>query len=189
MRLSFDKARWSQESDGFWIHLRILEIGLAQKFLSAFKAGKQYIAELKEKRTRRSRDANAYYWTLLGQLAAALHITSSAAHNLMLRRYGQLELLDDKLVYVVMLDSEEADRKAMEAETYHVKPTSQTHVGTNGLTYRTYKMLKGSHLYDTKEMTTLINGLVDECKLLGIETKTPEELALMMARWDDAQAH
>jgi hypothetical protein len=33
-------------------------------------------------------------------------------------------------------------------------------------------------------MAQLIAGTVDECKALGIETATPEELARMAASWE-----
>ena len=49
--------------------------------------------------------------------------------------------------------------------------------------YRTYMMLKGSSEYDTKEMSHLIDGLVSECKEMGIETLPPEELERMMAAY------
>lgn len=45
-------------------------------------------------------------------------------------------------------------------------------------------MLRGSSTYDTAEMSTLINGLVEECKDLGIETMTPQELERMMALYE-----
>lgn len=185
MTLTFDKAKWSKDDEGYWVHLLIKEWGPAQKFLAAMKAGKQYIADLKQYRAKRSPDANAYYWTLIGALAPALHITSAAAHNLMLRRYGVPEIMAGKLVRLVVPESEDAEQKVMESETYHIKPTSETRTGNDGVTYRTYTLLKGSHAYDSREMSALINGLVDECHAQGIETKTPDELALMMARWKD----
>ena len=49
--------------------------------------------------------------------------------------------------------------------------------------YRTYVMYRGSHDYDTREMSELINGLVSECKEVGIETITPAELDEMMKAW------
>ena len=41
----------------------------------------------------------------------------------------------------------------------------------------------GSHTYDTKEMSRLIEGTVSEAKELGIDTRTPEEIALMTEEW------
>ena len=46
-----------------------------------------------------------------------------------------------------------------------------------------YRIYRGSHTYDTKEMSLLIDGTVMEAKELGIETMTPAELAEMKARW------
>ena len=41
-------------------------------------------------------------------------------------------------------------------------------------------MLKGTHEYDSKEMSVLINGVVDEARDLDIETLTPAELDRML---------
>ena len=46
-----------------------------------------------------------------------------------------------------------------------------------------YKIYRGSHTYDTKEMSVLIDGTVADAKELGIETVTPTELAEMKERW------
>lgn len=42
---------------------------------------------------------------------------------------------------------------------------------------------KGSSLYNTKEMSLLIDGVVRECKELGIETETPDEIERMKQEW------
>lgn len=140
--------------------------------------------EIKQWRDKRSRDANAYYWTLLDLCAASLGISKPRAHNLMLRRYGAVETLDGQVVYLVLPESEDAAEKALESETYHIRPTSQVKTGRDGKQYRTYMLLKGSSAYDSKEMSVLINGLVGECKALGIETKSPEEVAALLEAYD-----
>lgn len=43
--------------------------------------------------------------------------------------------------------------------------------------------MRGSHTYDTKEMSELIKGTVAEAKELGIETATPQEIKEMEERW------
>lgn len=136
--------------------------------------------EIKKYRAKRSLDANAYYWQLLTKVAEAVHISKSAAHNLMLRKYGQALYIGEKIVYIVIPDTDRATAQADEAETYHLKPTSQVKEGKDGVMYRTYTMLKGSSDYDTKEMSELIDGLVMEAKQLGIETLPPHELERMM---------
>lgn len=41
----------------------------------------------------------------------------------------------------------------------------------------------GSSSYDTKEMSRLIDAIVQECKQLNIETLTPKELSLLKEEW------
>lgn len=132
-------------------------------------------------RGKRSRDANDYYWVLLSKLAEAVGLSKSEAHNLMLRRYGQVETVNGERVFMVLPDSPEAEEKAAKSDEYHIKPTSQFKVGTDGKTYRTWVLLRGSSTYDTKEMSVLIDGLVSECEQAGIETVPPEELERMKA--------
>ena len=45
-------------------------------------------------------------------------------------------------------------------------------------------MLRGSHDYDTREMSVLIDGLVSECKEVDIETIPPDELRRLMERYE-----
>lgn len=146
--------------------------------------GKDANIEIKEYRAKRSLDANAYYWVLIGKLAPKLKLPNAVLHNLMLRRYGQLAMLDGRPVWMVVPDSEDAEDKALESETFHIKPTSQVKEGVDGRMYRTYQLLRGSHEYDTAEMSILINGLVDECKAYKIETATPAELEEMLRLWE-----
>lgn len=136
--------------------------------------------EAKKYRKKRSLDANAYYWQLITKLAHCVGISKPAAHNIMLRKYGQDEIMGGKLIYLIIPDTDAAEEQALEAETYHIKPTSEVRVGTDGEIYRTYIMIRGSSTYDTKEMSDLINGLVTECKNVGIETLPPEEIDRMM---------
>lgn len=138
----------------------------------------------KKHRKKRSLDANSYYWKLLSQFADKLNISKPYAHNLMLRKYGELEEIDGRLVYVVVPDDEKGIQRAEEAETYHIKPTSETKEGNDGTVFRTYKMLRGSSTYNTKEMSTLIGGLVEDCREQGIETMTPAEIDDLMRLFD-----
>lgn len=152
----------------------------ALKMANRFKDGVRVSIKVTKYNEKRSLDANAYYWMLLTKLAGVLKISNSYCHNVMLRRYGILEEMDGKPVYLVIPDTDEAEKKADESETYHIKPTSNVREGNDGKMYRTYMLLKGSHEYTTAEFSRLISGLVDECRQCGIETMTPEELASMM---------
>lgn len=151
-----------------------------EEMISELKTAESLVVKLSKHKKKRSKSANSYYWELLHKLAKKLKISSSYCHNLMLRRYGALEEFDGQVVYWVIPDTEEASHKADESDTFHIKPTAQVKEGNDGLMYRTYLLLKGSHDYDTAEMSDLIEGLVDECKNVGIETATPDEIANML---------
>lgn len=181
MRAVFEKAKPILDGDVSYLCLAI-PFRIAKRFCDEMKP-KKYSVEIKEYREPRSSDANSYYWVLLGRLHKALNISRNYCHNLMLRRYGTLERFDEKPVYLVIPDTEEAAKKADEAETYHIKPTSSVRTGKDGKTYRTYMLLKGSHDYDTAEMSALIDGIVEECRQVGIETMTPLELERLKDEW------
>nr|DAH89905.1 MAG TPA: NinB protein [Caudoviricetes sp.] len=147
-------------------------------------AGKTLRMTVKQWREKRSLDANAYYWVLLSRLSESLGISKPRAHNIILRKYGQPETFDGSGAYIRIPDTEKAEETALEASTYHIRPTSQVVAGTDGVDYRTYIMLKGSSAYDTQEMSVLIEGLVSECKELGIETLPPDEIKRMLMTYE-----
>jgi len=173
-----DSFAWSADAAGMILSLRTPE---ARKIAETVKQGKPYTVEIKEYRKKRSLDQNAMYWSVLTQFAKAMRMGNSEAHNRMLRDYGQLERYEDRPVYVVLPDTEEAERYALDAESYHVKPTSQVKHGNDGKDYRTYMLLRGSSTYDTTEMTRLLDGLLDECRQIGIDVLSDEERALLEA--------
>ena len=153
----------------------------ATKMAQEYKDGVRVALQVKKHREKRSLDANSYYWLLLGKLAKVHKISNNYCHNVMLRRYGVLEEFDGSPVYTVIPDTDEAEKKADESEKYHIKPTSNVREGNDGKMYRTYVLLKGSHSYDTAEMSRLISGLRDECLQCGIPVETPDEIAQLLS--------
>lgn len=135
---------------------------------------------------KRSLDANAYYWTLLTKFADVVGLSNPEAHNMMLRGYGQSEIFDGKAVYVTIPDTEESEKRVNNATDYHLAPTSQVRMGNDDVMYRTYRLLRGSRTYDTKEMSRLIDGLITCCKEAGIpetEIATPNEKEMLQERY------
>lgn len=165
-----------------------LELDITPEELEKYQ-GKKLSVEIKTYRERRSLDANAYYWTLAGKLAAVLKQSTGWVHNFLIRRYGQPEEIGGKAVYVTIPDTDEAAKAVDEETLYHLRPTSQVRQGNDGVMYRTYRLMRGSHEYNTAEMTGLINGLVMECRESGIETMTPDELTKMMAAYEARRNH
>lgn len=137
------------------------------------------VYEIREHKEKRTLSQNAYYYVLLGQLAGKLHMSKPELHNRMLRSYGQIEIFGGKAARLTLPDTEETEAKAIKSETVHLRPTSQTITLADGVTYRTYVLLKGSSALNTAEMAQLLDGLIEECRQCDIQTLTPRELAEM----------
>lgn len=126
--------------------------------------GKELSVEIKQFRHNRSLDANAYLWVLLSKMAEVLHTTKDELYLLMLERYGVFTHI------VVKLNV--AERVKQEWRT--VRELGE--VTINGQTGIQLQCYFGSSTYNTKEMATLIDGVVSECKEIGVETMTPSEV-------------
>lgn len=146
--------------------------------------------DLTEHKERRSRSQNSYYWELAGKVAqktVRFGANVNEIHNRNLRELGLCEYINDQLVCVYIPDTEEAEKKTLNAESYHIKPTSQTREGKNGQMFRCYVMLRGSHTFNTAEMSALVDLMVQEAKGVGVETMTPAELANMRRLEEEAE--
>ncbi len=135
--------------------------------------------DLTEHRERRSRSQNSYYWELAGKVAAKttrFGANVNTIHNKNLRELGLVERINEELVCIYIPDTDEAEKAALNAESYHLKPTSQTRLGKDGQVFRCYVMLRGSHTFNTAEMSALVDLMVQEAKAVGVETMTPLEL-------------
>ena len=136
--------------------------------------------DLTEHKEKRSLSQNAYYWKLAGEVAKKsikFGANINEIHNRNLRELGLREYINDQPLCIYLPDTEEAEKTALNAESYHLKPTSQTKAGKDGTMFRCYVMLRGSHSFNTEEMSALVDLMVQEAKAVGVQTLTPIELA------------
>lgn len=127
---------------------------------------------VKKYRKKRSLDANGLYWATLSELARRLDVSNAYMHNSMIRQFGQPEYYGDKIAYIFLPDTDETEKKALEAETYHLKPTSKVKHGSDGVDYRAYMLMRGSSTYNTAEFSRLLDGLLWACNDAGIHVRT-----------------
>lgn len=119
--------------------------------------------EVKEVRRRRSLTQNAYYWTMLNELARKLRMSDSEVHLNMLRDYGVCEVMSLSMSVPVDDYFEYYDVMGVDYE--------------NGEERRIVKAYKGSSRMDSSEFSRLIDGMREECESQGIDVMTPEEIA------------
>ena len=134
---------------------------------------------IEKHRLRRSLDANAYFHVLVGKIADKLRISKPRCKNILIGRYGQIEYLDDDVPAVIKTNVD-VDQM-LEQETLHVVPCGVDRQGGKDINY--FRIYRGSHTYDTREMSILIDGTVQEAKEQGIETMTQEEIERMKSAW------
>lgn len=135
----------------------------------------------KKHRKKRSLDSNSYFHLLVGKIADNMGISKTRCKNIMIGRYGQQEFLDDG--QQVILKTNIGVNKMLEQEFLHCWPCGCK--TENGSEVVFYKVFRGSHTYDSKEMSILIDGAVSEAKDLGIETLPPAELERLNRLWGE----
>lgn len=129
-----------------------------------YKLDKDTIWDIKieKHRNKRSLDANAYSWVLQTEIANVLRESKEKIHFDMLKAYGQRD-------YISML----ADIDIADYYTYYEYKATYSQ---NGKDFKRYLIYKGTHNYDSKEMSIFIDGVVQEARNLGIETLEDREI-------------
>lgn len=121
--------------------------------------------EVKEWHPKRSLTANSYYWVLMAELAGVLGAAQDEIHYELIRRYSCPYInKDDEVVALV-------SRQDPEDLPGYWMLRKELPDGRKG-----YIRLKGSSDMDSKEFSRLLDGLIEECKEVGIETLPPERL-------------
>lgn len=123
-------------------------------------------------REKRSLDANAYAWVLMQKIAEAIHTDKWAVYLMMLERYSPV-------FTHIIVRPEAVERVKGEWRTVKVLGPIQVN-GSSGIQLQCYF---GSSTFDSKEMASFIDGIVSECKEMGIETLPPDEIERMRREW------
>lgn len=137
----------------------------AARFLDDFKPGD---FEIRKKRKKRSLDANAYFWSLVSQLAEATGEPKSTIYRRAIREIG-----GNSTTVCTKNSAVESLRRGWASNGLGwISETTPSKIKgcTNVILYY------GSSSYDTKTMSRLIDFVVQDCKALGIETMTPAQL-------------
>lgn len=134
-----------------------------------FTQDRDRIWEIKEHKEKRSLNANAYLWVLVGKIADRLRASKDEVYLKCLKLYGQSEIVS------VLSDID------VRGYFKYFEEIGKGHV--NGREFTHYKVFKGSSEYDSKEMAVLIDGVISEARELDIETLPAHEIERMKQRW------
>lgn len=128
------------------------------------------VFEIRKCRKKRYTDANLYAWHLINCIANVKKVSKEEVYLSMLEYYGQSIIvpvqqglpINGIFKYYKLIDE---------------KPI-------NGQMASFYKLMKSSSLFDKKEMSIFIDGLIQEAKLLDIKTLMPDEIEQLKQAWE-----
>ena len=163
--------------EGGWLMVKPekADLGKAMALVRKHK-NRLYDLEVKEHRKKWSLDANAYAWVLMGKLAEAMRITPEEVYRQAIQNVGGN--------YEIIPIKEEAAahfKRIWEAKGLGWPCVDMGRSKIPG--YRNLRAYYGSSTYDTRQMSVLIDNLVQDCKQLDIETLSEEKLSLLKDGW------
>lgn len=132
--------------------------------------------EVKPYRAKRSNSANAYAWVLMDKIAENQGITKEEVYLSQIQKVG---------VFKPIAINEDAVDTMIHSWSLHGMGWIAQRIGqadTKG--FVEMALYYGSSSYNTKQMARLIDNIIHECQILGIDTKTPAEIENMLNLWE-----
>lgn len=126
-------------------------------------------------RQKRSLDANAYCFVLIGKIAEKTNVPKEEVYRKAVKEIGgnyDVVCVQDKAVET-LCQSWQGMGLGWQTDVFPSKIEGCTNVA----------LYYGSSTYDVPTMSRLIDNIVQDCKALGIETKSSEELESLLSSW------
>ena len=161
-----------------WLKIKPIreDLGKAMAIVRKHK-DRLYDLEIREHRQKRSLDANAYAWVLIGKLAETMRIPPAEVYTRAIESIGGN--------YEVIPVREDAADKFRQVWSKQGLGWPCEDMGSSKIPgYRNLLAYYGSSTYDTRQMAALIDCLIQDCKALDIETLAPDKLALLKENWN-----
>lgn len=131
--------------------------------------------EIKQQRRKRSLDANSYCWVLCQKIAEAIGSTKENVYKKAIREVGQFE--------IVPIKNEAVERWIEVWNSKGLGWFAEILEDSKLPGYKKVISYYGSSVYDTREMSVLLEEIIREAKELGIDTITENEKREMISLW------
>lgn len=133
--------------------------------------------EVKPFRQRRSLDANAYCWVLIDRLAEKLNLPKVAVYRQYIQNIGgNSEIVCVKNEAVKRLcEGWQRNGIGWQTEEFDSKLDGCTNV----------ILYYGSSVYDSAQMSRLLDLIIQDCNAVGIPTATPNEIERLKSMWGE----
>lgn len=136
----------------------------------------KYDLTIEKRKEKRSLDANNYLWLLIGKLSEKLGKKNTDIYR---------EYIKETSAFKIIPIREDAIEEWFRIWGGHGIGWICEDMGEcrNIKGYHNIKSFYGSSVYDTKQMSHLIDMVVQDCKDAGIETLPPDELQRLKELW------
>lgn len=155
---------------------RRLEYGFSE-----LRPNKKYKLEITEHREKRSLDANAYAWKLIGEIATDQGADPNDVYRSCIRKSGGtykiLPIRADAIDEWTRIWNDGGHKVGWFVDDLGKCATLPG--------YHNIRSWYGSSVFTTHEMYNLILNLRQDCELLGLPYKTPEEEAQLLREWEE----
>lgn len=150
---------------------------IAEEMRTSLQDGKdavKYEINIKKYSPKRTLNANAYFWTLTAELSRVLKTKSEDIYREYVKELGICQTVEINNSAVKTLQYAWADRGIGWIAEVLDKGERQTVVN----------LYYGSSSYSSKQMAQLIDLVVNDCKLNGIETKSKADIDSLISEWE-----
>lgn len=134
--------------------------------------------ELKKHRKKRSLDANAYFWKLLTELCELAEIDTVEEYKRRIKELGIFKQFRIQTEDVKTFEKVWTDRGI----AWFCEIADTEYLGN--IEFKIINAYYGSSSFNSKQMSRLIDGVVQDCKIYGIETKPQQEIDSLLKEWD-----
>lgn len=155
----------------------------AKQIVAAIKTGlvsgkERLTAEICWWREKRSLNANSYFHVLVDKIAKKMNLGADEVKAQMVLQYGAVATEGGERIIVALPKSANVN------DYYPYAKWIGDFKTKNDREYSQYIFYKQTHTLDKAEMAQLIEGVIWEAQELGIETRTPDELASLIENWE-----
>lgn len=157
------------------VSLQLNERKCAMAMLDELKKHEKLTVKLSEFKNKRSLDANAYCWVLIGKIAEKTNIPKEEVYRNAIRGIGgnyDVVCVQDKALHS-LCSAWARNGIGWLTDTVPSKLDGCTNV----------MLYYGSSTYDVEQMSRLIENILQDCNALGIETKSQAEIDSLLTSW------
>jgi hypothetical protein len=160
------------------LSLEVNELNDFKQLVDDMNGCEKLSIEIKPYRARRSLDANAYAWVLMDRLAEKMGVSNVDIYRDYVKHIGG----NSEIVCVKNSAVERLKEGWGKNGIGWVTDTLPSKLDgcTNVILYY------GSSMYDSSQMSRLLDLIIQDCKQVDIPTETPDEIARLKALWGEA---